>query len=106
MSVRGDAPVWSATSRHSLNDTSACVVAALNKTFHSDTPVLSPSITHQIQIIEPNRVFEVLPQQTITVGAELYIVRLTAEGPNATRIDLQIIVTMTGKVQPAVVTCT
>jgi hypothetical protein len=105
MSVRSDAPVWSATARHSLNDTSACVVKALNTAFHSDVPLIAPSITHQVQVIEPNRVFEVLPQQTITIGAELYIVRLTAESPNTTRVDLQSIVTWTSKVQPAVESC-
>jgi len=39
-------------------------------------------------VIEPGRIFEVVPQQQITIGAELYIVRLTARDAK-TQIDLQ-----------------
>jgi uncharacterized lipoprotein len=52
----------------------ACLVPALliKHTFPGDY-----DITHHVETVVPGKVFEVRPQQTITVGVEQYFVRLT-----------------------------
>ena len=107
VSPRNDPPVWQSTVQRSLNAAAVCVVAALDKEFHSDLPAsVMSSITHSIQIKVPERVFEVLPQQQQS-GGEMYFVRLTAVSPTATNIELHSIKIGPWKnqVQPAVMSC-
>lgn len=98
MSVRGQAPVWTSTSNKPLNTAVSCVIAGLNT-------VEPGNLTHSAQIIEPDRVLEVAPQQTITIGAEIYFVRLTALSATATRLDLNSAPAWTGRLQAAIAPC-
>ncbi len=101
---RGSPPAASWTARRALDDAATCVVAALNEEMRSQS-ALSPSITHQVQTIEPGRVYEVVPQQTLTVAAEIYFVRLAAMPPSATRIELFSVATWTSRLERAVAKC-
>lgn len=60
-----------------MSAAAVCIVRGLNSI---------GGFTHSISIIEPDRVLEVAPQQTITIGAERYFVRITAGEP--IRIEL------------------
>jgi hypothetical protein len=98
LSARGQPPVWTGTSNKPLNTTVSCVITGLNT-------VAPGRITHSAQIIEPDRVLEVAPQQVLTVGAELYYVTLTVLSPAATRLDLNSSVAWTAKLQNAIAPC-
>lgn len=72
---RGDPPYRTWTSTKSIDDAATCLVRELNarnKHFSWD----APDTTHQIQIIEPNRIYEVLPQQTLIFAGEAYYFRV------------------------------
>lgn len=97
LTARNTTPIWTVAAHRNLDDTSACVVKALN--------TVSDGITHKIETIEPHRVFEVLPQQTLTIGAEIYIVRLISTGPTLTQIELQSTALWSGKLSSAMSGC-
>ncbi len=101
---RDNEPSVTLHSSASLDDTAACVVRSLNTQMHTNNP-LGVSITHKTEIIEPGRVYEVSPQQTITLTAEIYFIRLTAVQPSGTRIDVHVISTWRDQVEPAVRFC-
>ena len=98
MSVRGQAPVWTSTGNKSLNASVSCVIAGLNS-------VEPGTLTYSAQIIEPERVFEVTPQQTLTIGAEIYFVRLTALSATTTKIDLNSAPGWTARLKNAIAPC-
>jgi len=76
---RGDPPYKTWSSNKSIDDVSACLVRELNaRNKHASWD--APNTTHQIQIIEPNRVYEVLPQQTIILTGEAYYFRVEKMG--------------------------
>jgi hypothetical protein len=58
---RGDPPYKTWTSSKSIDEVSGCLVKELNARNKHDS-WNAPDTTHQIQIIEPNRIYEVLPQ--------------------------------------------
>lgn len=87
MTARGTDATLVVTSKRDLNQSVSCLIGALNKAFATTNP-LANSITHQAVIIEPGKVMEIAPQQVITVGAEVYFVRLTAISANSTRLEL------------------
>jgi len=84
---RNGPPTATAFAASSIDAAASCIVDALNKAQHSDTPALVPSVTSYVQVILPGRVYEVMPQQTIVMTGEAYFVRLTAETPTRTRIE-------------------
>lgn len=94
---RGEPPTWSGTARRSLNDTTTCVITALNGR--------DRAVTHSAQIIDPDRVFEITPQQTLIAAGEVYFVRLTATGPASTQIDLHGITGWRSRLQAVVAPC-
>lgn len=96
VSTRGSEPKASWMAAGDLNASAACVVAALDG--------VDTSLTHHVQTIVPGQVVEVAPQQTITVGNELYYARLTRE-PHGTRIALHSIATWAPERVAAVSRC-
>ncbi len=96
--TRGDPPIWTGISNRALNATASCIIAGLNT-------VEPGHVTHSAQIIEPDRVLEIAPQQTLTIGAEIYFVRLTAISNNSTKIELNSIQTWTSRLQAAIASC-
>lgn len=98
LSVRGDRPIWSTVANTSLNTTISCVINGLN-TVHPG------SITHSAQIIDPDRVAEIAPQQVITIGAEIYFVRLTALSASSTNIELNAVRTWAPRLSAAIAPC-
>lgn len=105
MTARGTPPIWTGASRTDLNQTASCVIKNLNAAMHSDNP-LSTSFTHQAAIIDPDRVLEVAPQQTITIGAEVYFVRLTATSKSNTSIELFANVAWVERLRVGISACT
>lgn len=107
LTARGTPPIWTGASQFDLNQTVSCVIKGLNVATHSDSPLasLGTRITHQAVIIEPDRVMEVAPQQTITVGAEIYYVRLTAVSKSHTNIKLFGPATWSERLRGGVVAC-
>jgi hypothetical protein len=84
---RDNPPVHSWVLNSSLDDATGCVISALNSV-SVDKTGLGKTITHSAEIIVPNSVYEVRPQQEITLTAEMYYVRLAKETPATTRMDL------------------
>jgi hypothetical protein len=103
MTVRDDPPDTASVVLASLDDVAACMVRELNTALKSNS-VLSHDITHQIQIIEPGRIYEILPQQQLLEGGEIYFVRLTADGMS-TRIQGFRFGTWAHRIDPAIEKC-
>jgi len=86
VTLRNDPPAATFTASTGLDETATCLVRALNE----DNPralLPGPHLTHQVQIVEPGRVYEVLPQKTIVVGGEVYFIRATALPSGGTQIE-------------------
>jgi len=96
LTVRGSAPTGEWTSRRTLDEAAGCVVRAFDS--------VNTRITHAIQIKVPGRVYEIVPQQTLTVGAEIYYARLEAEKGN-TFMQLFSIGVFTRDMMPALASC-
>ena len=77
--VRSSAPIASVTSRKPMTAAASCMVAALNHSFDR-------RFSHRIDTIEPGRVVEVVPQQTVNLYGETYFVRVT-QTDRGSRID-------------------
>lgn len=75
---------------------------ALNQV--SPGSVLRPAVTHQVQVIEPGRIQEVLPQQPLIIGGEIYYVRLTAAG-QGTVAELHAVGVWPRKIRPFLAQC-
>jgi hypothetical protein len=83
MTARGTPPALTLESRLGLDAAAKCIVDGWNQHFKNS---LNP-LTHKIEIIDPGKAYEVAPQQTITVGAEVYFARVVAAPPGS-RIEL------------------
>lgn len=85
VSARNGEPSKTWESNKSVDALATCLVPALliKHTFPGD-----PDVTHYLQTIIPGRVYEVQPQQIITLGVERYFVRLTVKEGGATHVEL------------------
>lgn len=79
LTARGTPPAHQITSAKPIEQAIACLIPAMNAV---------EGLTHAAAIIEPGRVFEIAPQQTITVGAEIYFVRVSTGSARATEVEL------------------
>lgn len=101
---RDNPPVRTWVVGKDLDQATSCVINALNAEGHSST-ALAPSITHAAQIIVPNAVYEVRPQQEITLTAEIYYVKLSKVAASSSRIELFAISTWASRMAKAVERC-
>lgn len=76
---RDSSPKVTVTSTRAPDAVATCLVAELNRE-------LDGSNTHQIQTIQPGKVFEVTPQRTNAYYGDIYLMRVTATNPG-TRIE-------------------
>ena len=105
LTARGKEAAWSGFSKTGLSVTASCLIKGMNAAMHYDNP-LQRSLTHQAGIIDPDRVLEIAPQQVVTVGAEVYFVRLTAASKSSTSIELFGNYNWSEKLKPVMVACT
>lgn len=96
----------------SLDETSMCLIPAMNAVSYKLTNDISkilntaPVVVNEVRIMEPKRVYEIGPVNHI--HAEWYVVRLTALTPNKTRIEMLPSVGMpqlTEAFEPALIQC-
>ena len=90
LTARGTPPIWTGASQFDLNQTVSCVIKGFNVAIQSDSPLGMP-MKHHAGLIEPDRVMEVAPQQTVTTSGanyEMYYVRFTAISKSRTNIEL------------------
>jgi hypothetical protein len=80
--MRRNSPAITSITPHPLNDVATCLVREMNDKSRGLTNSISqilntaPVVTNQVRTIEPNKVFEIGPVQT--VYSDWYVVRLTA----------------------------
>lgn len=85
VSRQHDAPLLSYASSRSPDQMNTCLIAALNSEFKADG--FDPGLTHHVQTTQPGRTYEIHPQQTISLGHEIYFVRVTKQA-NALTVNL------------------
>ena len=94
---RGGSPYFTFHSSQTLGDASGCVVRTLNSE-------MQPRITHAIQVTDPGRAVEVIPQQTLVIGGEVYYVRVTSSG-HGSDVQLYSVATWSKRLANAISGC-
>lgn len=102
VSARNLGPIQSWDATASADELATCLVPALliKHSFPGD-----PDITHKVDTIVPGKVYEVQPQQTITLGVERYFVRLTVKESGGTLVELYADPTFRSRTLKAVKSC-
>lgn len=80
-----------------------CVVQSLNNKIR-DMGLLEPGTTHEVKVIEPGRVVEVLHPRAFLIPTEYYFVRVTSE-LGRSRVELYVVPRWVGKLEDAVAKC-
>lgn len=76
ITARGDPPKNSWTTDQAPEAVAGCLVPSMNEVFKDVWG--APDITHHVQTIAPDQIYEVLPQRELVYGGgDLYYVRLT-----------------------------
>ena len=78
-------PTAAWTGKRPIGDTVACVQSALDQSARLTGP-LTQNVKHRIETVEPERVYQIIPD--MLGGKELYFARVRSEGPGRTTIEL------------------
>ena len=78
-------PTATWTGKRPIGDTVACVQSALDENARRTGP-LTQNVKHRIETVEPDRVYQIVPD--VWGGKELYSARVRSEGPDRTTIEL------------------
>jgi hypothetical protein len=82
---RNTRPTATWTGTRPIGDTVACVQSALDSNARLTGP-LTRNLKHRIETVEPERVYQVIPD--VWDGIDLYFARVRSEGPGRTTIEL------------------
>jgi hypothetical protein len=82
---RDTRPTATWTGKRPIGDTVACVQSALDENARRTGP-LTQNIKHRIETVEPERVYQIIPD--VWGGSELYFARVRSEAPERTTIEL------------------
>ena len=78
-------PTATWTGKRPIGDTVACVQSALDENARLTGP-LTQNAKHRIETVEPERVYQIIPD--MLGGKELYFAHVRSEGPGRTTIEL------------------
>jgi len=84
-SVRNDPPTATQTVSKQLDAVANCLISALNE--HHKPMAWDKVITYHVQIISPGMVYEIMPQQIITVGKDPWFIRASRQPNGTTRLE-------------------
>ena len=82
---RNTRPTATWTGKRPIDETVACVQRALDDNARLTGP-LTQNIKHRVETVEPERVYQIIPD--MLGGKELYFARVRSEGPGRTTIEL------------------
>jgi hypothetical protein len=82
---RDTRPTATWTGKRPIGDTVACVQRALDENARRTGP-LTQNLKHRIETVEPERVYQIIPD--VWGGIDLYFARVRSEGPERTTIEL------------------